>query len=47
MEEKDEGMVCVYHHCHGQGVPVKGFDFLQPLLTGLLMKLVYELSSLD
>ena len=25
MKEKGEGMVYVYHHCHGQGVPIEWY----------------------
>ena len=26
MKEKGEGMVYVYHHCHGQGVPIEWYE---------------------
>ena len=46
-EGKGEGMVYVYHHRHGQGVLIKDLTFCSHCFIGLLVKLVYELSSLD
>ena len=47
IKEKGEGMVYVCHHCYGQSVLIRDLTFCSHCFTGLLVKLVYELSSLD